>query len=88
VRLVPSLHPGWRIIGLLLAIVFFGLAARGIVRGRFDDPETGLLERVRNPMVFWLSAVGLVLMGLYLLAAALGLPFPWLAGPSSRGAVS
>jgi hypothetical protein len=85
---MPSLHPGWRIIGLLLAFVFFGLATSGIVRGRFGDPETGLLERARNPMVFWLSVIGLVLMGLYLLAVALGLPFPWLAGPSSRGAVS
>jgi hypothetical protein len=62
---MPSLHPAWRIIGLLLAVVFFGLAVGGIVRGRFDDPETGLLERARNPVVFWLSALGLVLMALY-----------------------
>jgi hypothetical protein len=34
---MPSLHPAWRIIGLLLAVVFLGLAVGGIVRGRFDD---------------------------------------------------
>jgi hypothetical protein len=50
-------------------------------RGRFDDPETGLLERARNPVAFWLSALGLALMGLYLLAVALGPTLPWLAGP-------
>jgi hypothetical protein len=52
---MPSLHPAWRIVGLVLAVVFLGLAA-------------GLLERARNPVAFWLSALGLVLMGLYLLA--------------------
>jgi hypothetical protein len=78
---MPSLHPAWRIIGLLLAVVFLGLAIGGIVRGRFDDPETGLLERGRNPVAFWLSALGLVLMGAYLLVVALGLTTPWLAGP-------
>jgi len=67
-------------IGLLLAVVFLGLAVGGIVRGRFDDPET-LLERGRNPVAFWLSALGLVLMGAYLLVVALGLTLPRLAGP-------
>jgi hypothetical protein len=56
---MPSLHPAWRIIGLLLALVFLGMAAGGVVRGRFDDPETGLLERVRNPVAFWPSAIAL-----------------------------
>jgi hypothetical protein len=67
--------------GLLLALVFLGMAAGVVVRGRFDDPETGLLERARNPVAFWLSALGLVLMGLYLLAVGLGPTLSWLAGP-------
>jgi hypothetical protein len=71
---VPSLHPGWRVIGLLIAGVFFAMAARGIRRGQFDDPETGTLARARNPIVFWLSTLGLLLMGLYLLGVALGVP--------------
>jgi hypothetical protein len=80
---MPSLHPGWRIIGLLVALAFFGMAASGIMRGRFDDPETGILERARSPVLFWLSTFGLVFMGLYFLAIALGAPLPWLVGPSS-----
>jgi hypothetical protein len=79
---MPSLHPAWRVIGLLLAVVFLRMAGAGVVRGRFDDPETGLLERARNPVAFWLSALGLVLMGLYLLAVALVPTLPWPAGPS------
>jgi hypothetical protein len=70
------LPPDLRIIGLLLSVVFLAKAAGGIVRGRFDDPETGLLGRARNPVAFWLSTFGLVLMGLSLLAVALDLT-PW-----------
>jgi hypothetical protein len=47
---MPSLHPAWRIIGFLPALVFLESAAGGVVRGRFEDPETGLLERARNPV--------------------------------------
>ena len=72
---MPSLHPGWRIIGLLVAAVFLGMAVRGIRRGRFEDPETGPLDRVQSPVLFWFSAALLVCMGLYLLAVAVGLPF-------------
>jgi hypothetical protein len=41
----------------------------------------GCAETGRNPVAFWLSAIALALMGLYLLAVALGPTFPWLAGP-------
>jgi hypothetical protein len=83
---MPSLHSGWRIIGLLAAVVFLGMALRGVVRGRFDDPETGTLNRVEHPVLFWLCVAALVVMGLYLLAVAVGLP--WLAGPTANAAGS
>ena len=86
--MTSSLHPGWRIIGFLAAVLFFAMAAGGLTRGRFDDPETGSLERARSPLLFWLCTLGLVLMGLYLLAVALELPVPWLAGPPSSGGPS
>jgi hypothetical protein len=50
-----SLHPGWRIIGLLLATAFFAAAGAGLVRGYFSDPETGLCDRRKNPVWFWLT---------------------------------
>ncbi|HZE76449.1 MAG TPA: hypothetical protein VE091_14145 [Gemmatimonadales bacterium] len=83
---MPSLHPGWRIIGFLAAILFFGLAAGGIMQGRFQDPETGTLDRAGHPLLFWLSTLGLVLMGSYLLAIALGMAPAWLTGPASSAA--
>lgn len=66
------MHPGWRTIGIILAIVFFSIALAGIARGRFSDPETGVCDRRQNPIWFWLNVCGLTCMGAYLLGVSLG----------------
>jgi hypothetical protein len=43
------MHPAWRVIGVLAATLFFGMAAAGVARGKFDDPETGVVQRQLNP---------------------------------------
>jgi hypothetical protein len=76
---MAPLHPGWQIVGLLAAMLFFGMAITGVVRGRFEDPETGLCDRTRNPVLFWVIVGVLTLLGLYLLAVSLGF-FSWSTG--------
>ena len=77
-----------------------GLAQRGaveldaggnLVTESFVNPHLHLdkvftLDRAGHPVLFWLSTLGLVLMGSCLLAIALGMAPAWLSVPASSAA--
>ena len=58
---------GLRVIATLIGGGFLAYAALSVFRGTLYDADEGHIDQRTRPLAFWLSVVGMTLLGLFIL---------------------
>jgi hypothetical protein len=58
---------GLRVVTTLIGGGFLAYAAIAVFRGTLYDVDEGRIDQAARPMAFWLSVVGMTLLGLFIL---------------------
>lgn len=58
---------GLRLVATLIGGGFLVYAARAVFRGTLYDVDEGRIDQETRPLAFWLTVVGMILLGLFIL---------------------
>lgn len=58
---------GLRAVATLVGGGFVGYAILAVLRGTLYDADEGRIDLAARPLAFWMSVVGMVLLGLFIL---------------------
>ena len=64
---------GLRLVSTFIGGGFIAYAAIAVCRGSLYDADEGLIDQVNRPLAFWLSVLGMTLLGLFIL----GVGYRW-----------
>ncbi|HEY3168341.1 MAG TPA: hypothetical protein VGK57_13980 [Candidatus Binatia bacterium] len=64
---------GLRLVSTLIGGGFIAYAAIAVCRRSLYDVDEGLIDQVNRPLAFWLSVLGMTLLGLFIL----GVGYRW-----------
>ena len=70
---MESGQEGLRAVATLVGGGFLLFGAFSVWRGTFYDSDEGPIDRAERPMAFWLSVLGVTLLGLFIL----GVGYRW-----------
>ena len=58
---------GLRVVATVIGGGFVAFAALAVLRGTLYDADEGRIDLAARPLAFWMSVVGMVLLGLFIL---------------------
>jgi hypothetical protein len=67
VRKVMGTLEGLRIVASLIGGGFLVYAVLAVFRGTLYDVDEGRIDQEARPLAFWLSVIGMILLGLFIL---------------------